>query len=356
MNSTNHITKTADAPHLAPDWLPGEIRARHLPLESNATPGQVIPWVHKFIKRHLEIGTQIPVNVDSYPQWKATLEDWQQFLAQVETLARLPYENAGTAKFHIGETTKTPAAAPAKKQTVNNAFDKHDTESLIKEVEKYLAENDKKAHAPQHQQHPTVPPPSDQASDPRLNPVCDPSQDASDASTDASSKTSPDQDSAQAHEEYLAQMLRESTSRSPIDDFPPERQQQLYELIIEHPYTHVAQMIAQPEPIGWNFQTSDTSLKRFKKRYDKKLEREALASAHREAEQTVQQTGANEQTYTDATRRLLKIRVYRNAADPKGSEDKLELLTRLLDRQRRTDLAERRVQVLEHRANQKQNQ
>src|SRR4051812_4690148 len=87
MNGKNNITETAEPPHLSPDWLANEVRSRHLPLESNATPGEIIPFVQKFIKRHLELGTVIPQGVDSYPIWKATLDDWQQFLATLNGIA-----------------------------------------------------------------------------------------------------------------------------------------------------------------------------------------------------------------------------------------------------------------------------
>ncbi|HUS35428.1 MAG TPA: hypothetical protein VM680_08770, partial [Verrucomicrobiae bacterium] len=120
--------------------------------------------------------------------------------------------------------------------------------------------------------------------------------------------------------------------------------------IHEHPLTAVVKMVRAPEPIGWNLKTCDTSLRRFKERYKKKLEAAELANAFTEAEETIQQTGADEQTYMNAARRLLKIRLYKNAADPEGSAEELELLIRLLDRQRRTDLAERRVQVAEKKA------
>jgi hypothetical protein len=142
------------------------------------------------------------------------------------------------------------------------------------------------------------------------------------------------------------------TRRSPIDDFTPERQRILYGLIQEFSFAKVARMIGQPEPIGWNFKTSDTSIKRFKKRYDKKLEADERAAALADAHETIQQTGADEETYMKAARRLLKMRFYKNAADPEGKAEELELLMSLLDRQRRTDLAERRVQVAEKKATQ----
>jgi hypothetical protein len=69
--------------------------------------------------------------------------------------------------------------------------------------------------------------------------------------------------------------------------------------------------IAQPEPIGWNFKTSDTSLKRFKKRYDKKAQAAERAAALADAQELIQQTAADEETYVNAARRLLKIRLYK---------------------------------------------
>jgi hypothetical protein len=145
----------------------------------------------------------------------------------------------------------------------------------------------------------------------------------------------------------MAQLLREATTPSPIDDFPLDRQQSLYQLLQDNPATVVVKMIAAPEPVGWNFHISDTSLRRFERRYRKKLEAAERAAAYAEARAVIEQTSSDEQAYTQAAQRLMKLRLYQTVADPAGSDTKLELLFKLLDRQRRTDLAERRVQIAE---------
>ena len=71
------------------EWLPQEIRSRRIPVPSNATPAEVIPWAKKFIARHKEIGTVIPENIDSYPAWKRQMDDWLQFLSRLENLQNL---------------------------------------------------------------------------------------------------------------------------------------------------------------------------------------------------------------------------------------------------------------------------
>jgi hypothetical protein len=77
------------------DWLAQEIRERHIPVESNATPAEVIPWAKKAVARYKELGTIIPVNVDSYPAWKKTMDDWLQFLQRLEDLQN-PAKNPST--------------------------------------------------------------------------------------------------------------------------------------------------------------------------------------------------------------------------------------------------------------------
>ena len=42
--------------------------------------------VKKFIVRHNEIGTVIPINVDGRPAWQRTMDDWQGFLKTLEAL------------------------------------------------------------------------------------------------------------------------------------------------------------------------------------------------------------------------------------------------------------------------------
>jgi hypothetical protein len=335
MTATNNTTETTAADSITTiESLVREARRRGFHLHGGFNPPDIIPLVEASIAEHNQRERGFTELSGDYIEWKQTMDNLQEFRALLKSLPdRLPHEKYPPFRPTNGESTR---------------------ERLT-----------------------TVAHPSDQASDPRRTPVPHPSKDASDASADAftnghvvppsggspsdqpdSSQSLPVDESLSARidrerAEYLALVLRESSpSKSPIDDFPPERQQTLYQLTQELPLTAVVKMLAAPEPVGWNFQTCDTSLRRFKKRYEKKLRSTELMAAFTEARRFLAETAHDEQSYMDAARRLLKIRLYKNAADPEGSAEELELLMSLLDRQRRTDLAERRVKVAEQKATQ----
>lgn len=337
--NTNTTNATNPANITTIESLVAEANRRGFRIQGGFMPATLIPMVEARIQQHNAADHGLTETSGDYIEWKQTRDDLQQFLALLRTLpARLPYENA----VHPPQNTSTA---------------RQKIEQLKKDIDERLA----RLPAALQQQLTSVPAPFDQASGARPTPVCDPSADAPHASatppgntgapssnSKPSIQTNPTAKPSPTREEYI--LLNENPSRSPIDDFPAERQQILYALLYEYTYVFVAKLLAQPEPVGWNFQTSDTSLKRFKKRYRKKLEAAERAEAFAEAHSTIQQTGPDEQTYMDAARRLLKIRLYKNAADPESSGEQLELLIRLLDRQRRTDLAERRVKLAEQSA------
>jgi hypothetical protein len=76
-------------------WLRDECRDRRIPVPSNATPAEVIPFVKKAIARHNQIGELIPVNCDSRQAWQALADDWQDFLQKLENLQN-PAKNPAT--------------------------------------------------------------------------------------------------------------------------------------------------------------------------------------------------------------------------------------------------------------------
>ena len=322
MNSTNATNTTPNitsTPNVATsESLVAEARRRGFNITGGFMPRDLIPMVEAAITQHNTRERGYTESSCDYLEWKQHMDNLHDFLALLKTLPPCFAHGAPDPKL------KKQHADPARS---------------VRPIPS--------------QQHPPVCVPSDQASDTRPDPVRDPSAHAPDAS-DTSPANPPKSTAAESLEsqpEYI--LLHENPSRSPIDDFPPERQLLLYTLLLETNCVHVARLIARPEPLGWNFKTSDTSLKRFKKRYRKKLERAEHMAAFREARTFLAETAHDEQSYMDATRRLLKIRLYKNAADPEGSDDKIELILRLLDRQRRTYLAERRVRIAEQHATKK---
>lgn len=101
-------------------------------------------------------------------------------------------------------------------------------------------------------------------------------------------------------------------------------------------------MLAQPEPLGWNLQTSTSSLKRFRTRYRKQVEAQERAEAIDEAQQILNERGPEYPKFLEATERLLKLRLFKTASDPESQTRELAQLFRIVDRHRRTNLAERK--------------
>jgi hypothetical protein len=151
----------------------------------------------------------------------------------------------------------------------------------------------------------------------------------------------------QARAQYLAELQRERASRSPIDNLSPERQQMLFEMLEENTATAVAEMIAEPEPLGWDFKIHASSLKRFRDRYKLQLAKAERLRVVAESTQTVEQFGPGHKKAIDAANNLVKLRFFDAARDSKTSTRDLHILSRILDRQRRTDLAERKQTLAE---------
>ena len=153
-----------------------------------------------------------------------------------------------------------------------------------------------------------------------------------------------------ARAEYLAQLWRERASRSPIDDLSPEYQKELFELLQEHPKSIVLAMISQPPPLGWGVKTSRPSLKRFIDRYRKQNEKAELARTAEDAAKITSDPNASLSAFAEATQRLVQMRLFQTASDPDSDAEDLQFLCRFMDRQRRTDLSERRVQIAEQKS------
>lgn len=81
--------------------------------------------------------------------------------------------------------------------------------------------------------------------------------------------------------------------RSPIDNLPPEEQRIIYELILErHFLDDIVEALRLPKPIGLNFETSSSSLLRFKKRYAQALQLEQESLQAQQARELKTQLGA----------------------------------------------------------------
>jgi hypothetical protein len=153
-----------------------------------------------------------------------------------------------------------------------------------------------------------------------------------------------DEEVAQARAEYLAGLLRERTSRSPLNDLPAERQKILFELLEANPATLVHEMLSQPEPLGWGLQTSADSLRRFQKRQSKQIQQAELAAAAAEAAKLAADPTSSADYFAAATERVVQMRLFQRATDPTVPMREIYDLSRALDRHRRASFIERKLE------------
>jgi hypothetical protein len=92
-----------------PFWLRKEIRERAIPVRSDATPAEVIPWVHKFIARYKQIGELIPINVECRKAWQALMDDALEFQKKTRSRCQNPANHSKPTTSHPAKTRPEPA-------------------------------------------------------------------------------------------------------------------------------------------------------------------------------------------------------------------------------------------------------
>jgi hypothetical protein len=125
-------------------------------------------------------------------------------------------------------------------------------------------------------------------------------------------------------------------------------------MLEEYDATVVVKMIAEPEPLGWNFKIHVSSLKRFRHRYQLQLDKAERLRVIAEATTAITEFGPANSKAIEAGHNLVKLRFLDAARDFKFSNNDLQVLARIVDRQRRTDLAERKQTFAEGKSAQKE--
>jgi hypothetical protein len=380
MNCTSENTETANAtpgpqttqssvPSLQScsdsDWLTNEILARHIPVASQATPAEVIPWVHKFIKRHLKIGTQVPEGYESYKPWKATLDDWQAFLDKLQKLENPSFPSEPIA-HEINSSAKNQ---PQTENAFANQRSAPDNEVRISENEVRKGENEVRidekiltsSENDSPQTTPTPPPPGadSKKQSTSTSSGADPVDLDDGENEDDENEDDVDEEYAEDEEiedddldlaEYLdnesleaALDLREHLAgRSPLDKLEPRIQQILLRLMEDHKPEHVAEAIAEPPPIGFGIQTSKASLYRFRERYTQAKEQSRKAQHAKAIQDLLAKAGNSEEAFQAAVQSVLKARLLTTTTEPNAPLDTIDALITTLNKLRKQSLAERK--------------
>lgn len=138
--------------------------------------------------------------------------------------------------------------------------------------------------------------------------------------------------------------------RCELSDLNHEDESRILELLEEHTYARVRDIIAQPRPDGFNCRTSISTLQRFYAGYRAELMEEEAAVARDQIEIILQQAGDDDEAFYKAARHLLKRRLLETSISPTGKTDEICRLFGMLERIRLTDIAERRLALDEDKA------
>jgi hypothetical protein len=341
-NNGTKNAPNAPMPLADPNWLEDEIRARRIPVPPNATPAEVIPWVYKFIKRHLEIGSNIPSNVDSYPAWKALLDDWKQFLQKLENPPKklptippqpLPTRPESCQKLpDIAKTLPRPCQPlPKPCQTSPTAATQHDAPPQPASN----AQNEKseipKSKSPPDPQSEIPTPKSEEPPRGEL-------------------------EFADLHDGFATERERLAVARAELQDhlalrpirlnkLTAREQAAIYALMFESNFSSraVSKILAEAPPNGMAIRISKTALNHWRKKYEKRLAEEAKqhksAAELQSATEVLDKSPDPDAAFQAAAERILKLRILTGSEAP---DEKLDQLVATLTRLRKQSLAERK--------------
>jgi hypothetical protein len=132
------------------------------------------------------------------------------------------------------------------------------------------------------------------------------------------------------------------SGRSPIDNLTPQQQNVILRLLEEHNAARVAEVLAQPEPYGMNFKTSDSSLNRFRDRI-RLAEKKRLNSDQEAAtKELIAKAHDSDEAFQAAVQRFIKTRLLNATASSHSSLDAIDSMITSLTKLRKQTLAERK--------------
>jgi hypothetical protein len=136
-------------------------------------------------------------------------------------------------------------------------------------------------------------------------------------------------------------------THSKLDDLPPEVYAKLLRLIETKTFDEAIDAATAPRPHGLGIQTSRSSLERLAKRHRASLiarQRDDSAAALSEI---LKNAAATDEEFARAAVHLMRFHLLRHAMAERTDDDKMLMLSRVLDRLRAADFAERRLRLAE---------
>jgi hypothetical protein len=130
-------------------------------------------------------------------------------------------------------------------------------------------------------------------------------------------------------------ILADLKPQSPLDELPPARQSELFDLMEDFSGENVLKAITRPEPDGWGIQTSERSLYRFQKRYRQIRQLEKLKE--------LEATRHDPVAFAKAADQLLNDRLFETLINPKSKTSEVRDLYQSHLRRILADLATQRL-------------
>jgi hypothetical protein len=136
-------------------------------------------------------------------------------------------------------------------------------------------------------------------------------------------------------------------THSQLDDLPPDIYAKLLNLIETKTFDEAIEAATAPPPRGLGIRTSRSSLERLAKRHRASLiarQRDDSAAA---VSEILKNATTSDEEFTKAAVHLMRFHLLRHAMVQKTSADEMFMLSRVLDRLRAADFAERRLRLAE---------
>jgi hypothetical protein len=128
-----------------------------------------------------------------------------------------------------------------------------------------------------------------------------------------------------------------------LNELPKETQEQILDFLEVMSYENVISILAQPRPHGLGVRVSKGALERFYNRHSLSRLRQEAAAVSAEARAFANDPSISSEDFTGAATRILRSRLLQFTHQVHSFET-LEKLSNVLDKCRRTDLAERRAE------------
>lgn len=154
---------------------------------------------------------------------------------------------------------------------------------------------------------------------------------------------------AQQADERNGLLLTALDPRSPLDHLPPEKQSILYEALCEFGAPDICAIITKPEPEGWGIETCNSSLKRFRVRYQKRTQAQKELELKQITVDLLNDADNADDGYVRASERLLKLRLLETVNKPDSKTSEVRDLYTTFTRLRAQALAEKRLALAERK-------